>query len=208
MSEEEVARSEPYCCDECLRPARTLLNVGQGRSDSPEVTYVLICERCWGPTGTARQEAIAAPKPDAPVVSFVGKETTEEAVETGAEAIWNTDFKNVIWEDADAIDERPVYLAWSRACLIAAYKVDSVTGNDQTDGFLRGPVHGMIQTIRGMCTDELGHMVIDRKLVELDEMVWDFVYPGRAGGVCPDQGGTEVCDDCQPDCPCHGGSPG
>lgn len=70
--------------------------------------------------------------------------------------------------------------------------------------FLRGPVHGTIQTIRGMCTDELDHMVIDRKLVELDEMVWDFVYPERVGGVCPDQGGTEVCDVCQPDCPCHG----
>jgi len=67
--------------------------------------------------------------------------------------------------------------------------------------FLRGPVHGTIQTIRGMCTDELDHMVIDRTLVELDEMVWDFVYPGRVGGVCPDQGGTGVCDVCQPDCP-------
>ncbi len=28
-------------------------------------------------------------------------------------------------------------------------------------------------------------------------------HPDRAGSVCPDQGGTEVCDDCHPDCPCY-----
>ncbi|MHB1950220.1 MAG: hypothetical protein ACYCQK_01945 [Acidiferrobacteraceae bacterium] len=36
---------------------------------------------------------------------------------------------------------------------------------------LRGPIHGRIQTIRGMCTDEVPHSVIDAKLAELNEVV-------------------------------------
>ncbi len=37
---------------------------------------------------------------------------------------------------------------------------------------LLGPVHGTIQTIRGMCTDERPYGEIDAKLVELDDRVY------------------------------------
>jgi hypothetical protein len=39
-------------------------------------------------------------------------------------------------------------------------------------GELKGPIHGRIQTIRGMCTDELPHAEIDAALVELEELTY------------------------------------
>jgi hypothetical protein len=39
---------------------------------------------------------------------------------------------------------------------------------------LRGPVHGRIQTLRGMCTDERPHVEIDAKLAELSEVVYQL----------------------------------
>lgn len=35
----------------------------------------------------------------------------------------------------------------------------------------RGPIHGRLQTLRGMCTDERPHVEIDAKLAELDDLV-------------------------------------
>jgi hypothetical protein len=39
---------------------------------------------------------------------------------------------------------------------------------------LRGPIHGRIQTIRGMCTDEEPHVQIDMALSRLDELVLEL----------------------------------
>jgi hypothetical protein len=36
---------------------------------------------------------------------------------------------------------------------------------------LKGPVHGTLQTIRGMCSDQLSHEEIDVKLAEAVELV-------------------------------------
>jgi hypothetical protein len=38
---------------------------------------------------------------------------------------------------------------------------------------LLGPIHGTVQTIRGMCSDELTHEEIDGKLGELDELIYE-----------------------------------
>lgn len=40
---------------------------------------------------------------------------------------------------------------------------------------LRGPVHGTLQTIRGMCTDGELHEAIDRKIAEVDGLVYEVV---------------------------------
>lgn len=37
---------------------------------------------------------------------------------------------------------------------------------------LTGPVHGTLQVIRGMCSDQLPHEEIDVKLAELDDLVY------------------------------------
>jgi hypothetical protein len=37
---------------------------------------------------------------------------------------------------------------------------------------LLGSVHGAVQTIRGMCSDQLDHEEIDAKLGELDDLVY------------------------------------
>jgi hypothetical protein len=36
---------------------------------------------------------------------------------------------------------------------------------------LKGPIHGKVQWIRGMCSDSLAHEEIDAKLAELDDVV-------------------------------------
>lgn len=36
---------------------------------------------------------------------------------------------------------------------------------------LRGPIHGRLQMLRGMCTDERPHVEIDTKLAEVDDLV-------------------------------------
>lgn len=38
---------------------------------------------------------------------------------------------------------------------------------------LLGPIHGTLQTIRGMCTDSQAHEAIDGKLAELDDLVYE-----------------------------------
>lgn len=39
---------------------------------------------------------------------------------------------------------------------------------------LRGPINGRIQTLRGMCTDELPHVQIDAMLAELSGLVYSL----------------------------------
>jgi hypothetical protein len=46
---------------------------------------------------------------------------------------------------------------------------------EEVSEVLRGPVHGRIQMLRGMCTDELPYPDLDAKLVELDEVVFRLV---------------------------------
>ena len=40
---------------------------------------------------------------------------------------------------------------------------------------LRGPVHGTLMTVRGMCTDGVVHEEIDRKIVEVDDYVYEVL---------------------------------
>jgi hypothetical protein len=97
------------------------------------------------PTATSTPAAQAAPKPelqidpkpskdlDSPVVSFVGKEPTEEAVLAGAKA-FAQGFDGPHPCKTDPCDE---CLDDSRRVLIAAYKVDGIssaisdTGGDE-----------------------------------------------------------------------------
>ena len=63
------ARTKPYRCADCDQPHGPFNNIGSGQSNKPEVTYRLVCDRCWGP------------KPAAPV------RVTDEMVEAGAKAM-------------------------------------------------------------------------------------------------------------------------
>lgn len=90
------------------------------------------------PTATSTPAAQAAPKPelqidpkpskdlDSPVVSFVGKEPTEEAIEAGFQAMKETMFPSRADYDHHLRD-------CATACLIAAYKVDGETSSAISD---------------------------------------------------------------------------
>ena len=69
------ARTKPYRCADCDQPHGPFNNIGSGQSNKPEVTYRLVCDRCWGP------------KPAAPVEVTDGEaRITDEMVEAGAKA--------------------------------------------------------------------------------------------------------------------------
>ena len=48
----------------------------------------------------------------------------------------------------------------------------SVALHDTWVAELLGPIHGRVDTLRGMCTDALPHTEIDAKLAELDDLVY------------------------------------
>mgnify|MGYP003490516426 CR=1 FL=1 len=88
------ARTKPYRCADCDQPHGPFNNIGSGQSNKPEVTYRLVCDRCWGP------------KPAAPV------RVTDEMVEAGAKALGE-------W-GGSAMPGPPLNRELSRACLSAA----------------------------------------------------------------------------------------
>lgn len=47
------ARTKPYRCADCDQPHGPFNNIGSGQSNKPEVTYRLVCDRCWGPKPAA-----------------------------------------------------------------------------------------------------------------------------------------------------------
>lgn len=53
---------------------------------------------------------------------------------------------------------------------------------------LRGPIHGRIQVLRGMCTDERPYPEIDAKLAEVS----DAVYALRCAIEFPPRGATDA----------------
>jgi hypothetical protein len=56
---------------------------------------------------------------------------------------------------------------WKRVALAEA------EASGRTRARLLGPIHGTVQTIRGMCSDQLTHEEIDGKLAELDDLVYE-----------------------------------
>jgi hypothetical protein len=52
------------------------------------------------------------------------------------------------------------------------------------DDALRAAVHGHVQVIRGMCSDEVDHREIDRALVRLDDVIYSSEpSPSNTGAV-------------------------
>jgi hypothetical protein len=51
---------------------------------------------------------------------------------------------------------------------IAAYEAELAVD-------LKGPIHGLVMTLRGMCSDEDPYTAIDQKLAELDDLIYSLL---------------------------------